>query len=84
MAEKTIQNAKEIAVVCSCCGKLIYKSENPESVVKADYLHISKTWNYFSERDGETDECDICEACFARWTAGFVLPPATREETELI
>lgn len=82
--EKTIQNANKTAVVCSCCGKIIFQSEKPESVVTADYLHVSKTWNYFSERDGETDQFDICEACFARWTAGFALPPVTSEETELI
>ena len=48
-------------VICDCCGRPI--------PLDADYLSIHKTWGYASQKDGETTDLDICEACFDRWRA---------------
>lgn len=52
-----------VRIVCDCCGKEIKEQE--------DHLRIEKTWGYFSRKDGEHHQWDICEDCYDKWTAGF-------------
>lgn len=56
------------AVVCDCCGKKIAAKNG---IATEDFLHIRKEWGYFSRKDGDIDEFDICEDCFERWVQGF-------------
>lgn len=65
-----VRETKELeTVICDCCGKEIAVKNG---MATEDFLHIHKEWGYFSQRDGETDEFDICEDCFSAWTQGFV------------
>ncbi len=48
-----------------------------------DYFHFEKTWGYFSQKDGMTQEADICEACVDRWVRSFRSAPDVRERTEI-
>lgn len=50
--------------VCDCCGREIGKQE--------DFLHLEKTWGYFSRKDGEYHQWDICEDCYDKWVKGFL------------
>lgn len=54
---------KVIRIVCDSCGKEITEKE--------DHLHLEKTWGYFSRKDGENHQWDICEDCYDKWVADF-------------
>ena len=39
-----------------------------------EVLEVEKRWGYFSEKDGQTDRFDLCEACYDEWVDGFLIP----------
>lgn len=41
-------------------------------------------WGYFSNKDTEHHEFDLCEACYDRITADFVIPLTVKKEKELL
>lgn len=49
-----------------------------------EFLHVEKEWGYFSGKDGEIQEFDICEACYDQWVKSFQIPVRTIEITELV
>ena len=59
---------------CNQCGKLI----------KTDYLKITKEWGYFSGKDLEIHEINLCEECYDAWIQGFQIPVTKRENTEVL
>lgn len=58
------------SVYCNVCGKEIRADDRG---YYPDFVHIDKTWNYFSNKDGEVQKIDICEECWDRFTASFKL-----------
>ncbi len=68
-------------VICNCCGQLIVESNQ---LPKKEYVHIKKTWGYFSNKDGQVDTINICETCYDKWVATFVKKVNTKEATELV
>ena len=72
---------KDQAIICNCCKKVVQK----EGVVPdSEFLHVEKLWGYFSEKDGEWQEFDICESCYDQWVESFKVPIKTREATEFV
>lgn len=68
-------------IICNCCKKIIQeKSRIPDT----EFLHVEKEWGYFSEKDGEIQEFDVCETCYDEWVKGFQIPVKTIEVTELV
>ena len=67
-----LRETKEtIKIICNRCGKEITVTKGlPEEVV----LEVEKRWGYFSEKDGQTDRFDLCEACYDEWVDGFLIP----------
>lgn len=53
-------------------------------LAREDYVMITKSWGYFSGKDGKKDTFCLCEACYDEITAGFVLPVSQEELTELV
>ena len=72
---------QEKMVYCNKCGKAICIEEEIE---KADYLKIEKNWGYFSNKDGICHKINICEQCYDEIVAGFMIPVAIEENTELL
>ena len=70
-----------LEVVCNQCGKklLVEKGYLKEGCFSADYQ-----FGYFSERDGEVHHFDLCEECYAKMTAGFVVPLEKKNATEFV
>ena len=66
---------------CNCCGK---KIKTEREIQKEDVLEIRKDWGYFSGKDGERHCFLVCEACYDKWIADFVVPPAVEERTEFL
>lgn len=68
-------------IICNCCKKIV---QEEGKLSKKEFLHIEKYWGYFSEKDGEKQEFDICEECYDRWTASFQIPVEKQEMTEFV
>lgn len=62
----------EDRIYCNCCGKEITKTGSGDAHM--DYLHVEKSWGFFSSKDLTTHAFNICEACYDRWTANFAIP----------
>lgn len=68
-------------IICNCCKKIIQEKDR---TIDTEFLHVEKEWGYFSGKDGERQEFDICEACYDKWIKGFQIPVKTIEVTELV
>ncbi|MFW5630292.1 hypothetical protein [Acetivibrio ethanolgignens] len=66
---------------CNQCGKEL-KIEN--GILKEDCLQVKKEWGYFSRKDLQIDEICLCESCYDKWIAGFVLPVKKKKQTEAV
>ena len=44
---------------------------------KEDMLSVEKRWGYFSGKDNEVHRFDLCEDCYDRLIAQFVIAPET-------
>lgn len=71
----------EEKIICNCCKRVIVEKND---IPKREYLHVEKKWGYFSEKDGEKQEFDICESCYDTWIRNFKLPVTSQEITELL
>lgn len=68
-------------VRCNKCGRSI-KVEN--DIAQEDYLHVCKSWGYFSHKDGKTQEFTICEDCLELIEKDFVILPLMYETKRMI
>lgn len=66
---------------CNQCGKEL-KIEN--GILAEDCLQVKKEWGYFSEKDLETDEFCLCEACYDALVASFRIPVKKNCQTEAV
>lgn len=70
--KETKEIQKEIKkIVCNKCGKEI-KMTNGR--LEEDILIVEKRWGYFSGKDNQVDEFDLCEDCYDAFVSTFVIP----------
>lgn len=72
MRQYKIQEIREVSkIVCNKCGKeIIVKNGMTEEEV----LSVQKRWGYFSNKDNEVHEFDLCEECYDRLIETFKIP----------
>lgn len=63
-------------ILCNKCGKVIAVEND---IPKEDVLHVEKRWGFFSEKDNETHQFDLCEKCYDEFTATFTIPVEKEE-----
>ena len=67
-----MQEKKEVEkIICNKCGKEILVKNG---ISEEDVLSIQKRWGYFSNKDNEVHEIDLCEECYDKWIATFAIP----------
>lgn len=72
MRKYEVRETKEITkIICNKCGKEI---SVVNGIPSEDVLSVEKRWNYFSEKDNEVHEFDLCEACYDELTEAFQIP----------
>lgn len=69
------------AIVCNYCGKRILPEKD---MFKEESVSIVKEWGYFSKKDGETHEWDLCESCYDKIIEQFCCPVTIKEQVELV
>lgn len=67
-------------IYCNRCGK---KITNHRQSDHTDYLHVEKKWGYFSGKDMEMHEWNLCESCYDAFIGTFVIPLQKEEVVEL-
>lgn len=70
-----------IEAVCNCCGKKLLVENG---LLKEECVHITHDFGFFGKKDGTSHAFDLCEECYEKLIAGFVVPVETCEQEELI
>lgn len=73
------KNQTTQGLVCNGCGR---QQHQKQGIPVEEFLDVTKTWGYFSRKDGLTQHFCLCEDCYDRMIAAFVRRPETRQETE--
>lgn len=68
-------------IICNCCKKVISEGN---AIPRTDYLHVEKEWGYFSAKDGQKQEFDLCEDCYDAWIKTLQVPVTSQEVTEFV
>lgn len=72
MRQYKLQKRKEVEkIICNRCGKIIPVSNG---ILEEDVLSVNKRWGYFSNKDNEVHEFDLCEVCYDKMVAEFSIP----------
>lgn len=72
MRQYKIQKTKEAEkIICNRCGKEIQVNNG---VAEQDVLSVKKRWGYFSGKDNEVHEFDLCESCYDELIRSFQIP----------
>ena len=71
---------KLIRVVCNCCGREL---KLMDGIPVEDACSVDTLWGYFSNKDTERHNFDLCESCYDKIVAGFKVPPKITDTTEL-
>ena len=72
MRQYKMQEKKEVEkIICNKCGKEILVENG---VAEADMLSVQKRWGYFSNKDNDVHEFDLCEECYDKRIATFAIP----------
>jgi len=69
-----------VGMQCNCCGRKIVVERG---IIREGSMSVNYTWDYFSEKDGETHNFDLCEACYDQIVSQFKIPVQVQEETIL-
>lgn len=72
---------KVIKMYCNCCGKSMHIEKG---MLKEGAFTTSFEWGYFSEKDGDIHSFNLCEECYDKITANFVIPVDKKENVELM
>lgn len=68
-------------LVCNACGKRLIVDRG---IAREGNVALNCSWDYFSEKDGEKHEFDLCEECYDRIISQFAIPVKITEELVLI
>ena len=66
---------------CNVCGKQL---EMERGILKEGVFEANQEWGYFSEKDLEIHQFHICEHCYDKMVASFVLPVTIKKKTECL
>ena len=80
MRKYTEDGRKLEKAVCNCCGRELLVENG---ILKEGICSVDTTWGYFSKKDTMIHHFDLCEDCYDRFTAQFVIPAEVEEETEV-
>lgn len=75
------QNGQLTQVICNQCKKEL-KLEN--GYLKEGCFTADTVFGYFSNRDGIRHRFDLCEECYDKMIAGFLIPAEELPENELL
>jgi ribosomal-protein-alanine N-acetyltransferase len=75
-----MESVKDEIIYCNQCGAPITSQAYP----KKDYLQVSKSWGYFSQKDLQIHEFCLCESCYDAMVRQFKIPPKVSVNSEAV
>lgn len=75
------ENTRKMEVTCNMCGK---KMAVKKGIVLEGLFSANIDWGYFSEKDGEVHQIDICENCYDEWISTFKVPINIVRKNEML
>lgn len=70
-----------VSAACNCCGKTFVVESG---IIKEGIASIRIEWGYFSKKDGEIHDFDLCESCYEKYISGFNHPVRVSPQIEMI
>lgn len=67
--------------LCNNCGKAL-RIKN--GMIAEGYAAYKDVFGYFSDKDGQVHEFELCEKCYDKITGQFRIPVQISEATEMI
>lgn len=76
------KKANKLKVIyCNKCKKEIKITSD---IMKEDVYHGEKEWGYFSNKDGQIHQFDLCEECYDEIISQFEIPVNTKRKKEFL
>lgn len=66
---------------CNVCGREL-KIER--GIVREDVFEATKEWGYFSDKDLEIHQFDMCEQCYNKMIESFAIPVSIKKNKEVL
>ena len=79
--KKYNKNGQLETLICNGCGKKLAVSQG---IIREGAISIDHVWDYFSEKDGEIHQWDLCEDCYDSLICQFVIAPEIEEAVEFM
>ncbi len=76
-----VNNSGDQPICCNSCGKTL-KVEN--GILMEDAFEASKEWGYFSKRDMEVHQFNLCEECYDKMVSQFKVPVQVKNKLEVL
>lgn len=67
---KMQETKKVVKIICNKCGKEILVKNG---IAEEEVLSVEKRWGYFSNKDNELHEFDLCENCYDEFVKTFAI-----------
>lgn len=81
MREYEKEQQKLSKVICNACGK---EMEVEDGILMEGCFQADWMFGYFSKKDREKHDFDLCEECYDKMIQEFALPPTITVVTELL
>ena len=82
MRQYTDREKKQLTkIVCNQCGRTL---KIQDGILQEGVFRGMAEWGFFSEKDGEIHDFDLCETCYDRMAGSFRIPVEKEEQTELL
>lgn len=72
---------KKKSLYCNMCGK---KLKIESGILKEGVFEAKKEWGYFSDKDLEIHQFDMCEDCYNKLVQTFVIPISITKNKEVL
>ena len=79
--QHVVSNEIESRCCCNVCGKTL-RVEN--GLLKEDVFAAVKEWGYFSKRDLEVHQFNVCETCYEKMIDSFIIPVNRTDKKEVL
>lgn len=75
------KNDKDKKIICNKCGRELSEEAG---LLREGVCTVEVDWGYFSHKDGERHQFDLCEECYDELVKSFRIPIRVKERTELV
>jgi|ERR1017187_6826953 hypothetical protein len=67
MREKRVVD-EVVGYTCDICSQPCFKEDGPNRLESDEHATLRAEWGYWSDgnKDGTSDECHMCEACYEK------------------